>query len=348
MASQMPAVVQTEMKKGAVELRDMPVPEIAENEILMRVRGVGVCGSDVHQYHATQSWSVRVPVILGHEFCGEIAAVGKAVRGYAEGDRVASETAAEINHDSPLTRRGMYNLDPDRRGFGYDIHGAMARYVKVPARLLHRIPKNVPFEVAAMTEPCCVAYQATVVNAHIRPGDTVIVIGPGPIGLLCATMARLSGAGHVIIAGTTRDKGRMEIGLKAGCTHAVDVQTQDMAALLSGLGDGLGADVIIDSAGASASLKSALDWVRPAGHISKVGWGPQPMNFSMDPLVKKAVTLQGSFSHTWAVWERVLEMLGTGQLDPRPFLSRVAGIDDWKSCFDGMHDGSLIKAVLTP
>jgi alcohol dehydrogenase/L-iditol 2-dehydrogenase len=203
-------------------------------------------------------------------------------------------------------------------------------------------------EVAAMTEPCCVAYQATVVNAHIRPGDTVIVIGPGPIGLLCATMARLSGAGHVIIAGTTRDKGRMEIGLKAGCTHAVDVQTQDMAALLKGLGDGLGADVIIDSAGASASLKSALDWVRPAGHISKVGWGPQPMNFSMDPLVKKAVTLQGSFSHTWAVWERVLEMLGTGQLDPRPFLSKVAKIDDWKPCFDGMHDGSLIKAVLTP
>jgi len=242
----------------------------------------------------------------------------------------------------------MYNLDPDRRGFGYDIHGAMAEYVKVPARLLHRIPKNVPMEVAAMTEPCCVAYQATVVNAHIRPGDTVIVIGPGPIGLLCATMAKLSGAGHVLLAGITRDKARMEIGLKAGATHAVDTQTQDMKKLLAGLGDGLGADVIIDSTGASVSLKNALDWVRPAGHISKVGWGPQPMDFSMDPLVKKAVTLQGSFSHTWAVWERVLEMMGTGQLDPRPFLSKVAKIGDWKPCFDGMHDGSLIKAVLTP
>src|SRR6478736_3723526 len=97
MASQMPAVVQTEMKKGAVELRDMPVPEIGENEILMRVRGVGVCGSDVHQYHNTQSWSVRVPVILGHEFCGEVAALGKGVAGFKEGDRVASETAAHID-----------------------------------------------------------------------------------------------------------------------------------------------------------------------------------------------------------------------------------------------------------
>src|ERR1051325_1534185 len=249
--AKMPAVVQFEMKKGAVELRDMDRPEIGEDEVLLRVRGVGVCGSDVHQYHNTQSWSVKVPVILGHEFCGEIAALGKSVTGFKEGDRVASETAAHIDFDSPMTRRGMYNLDPARRGFGYDLHGAMAEYVKVPARLLHRIPKNVPMEVAAMTEPCCVAYQATVVNATIRPGDVVIVIGPGPIGLLCATMARLSGAGRVILAGTTRDHGRMEIGLKAGATHAVDVQTQDMMAVLAGMSDGLGADVIVDSTGAS-------------------------------------------------------------------------------------------------
>jgi len=299
--STMTAVVQYEMKKGCVELRDMPVPEIGENDVLLRVRGVGVCGSDVHQYHNTQSWTVGVPVILGHEFCGEIAAVGRAVKGWKEGDRVASETAAEIDLDCPLTREGMYNLDPSRQAFGCNRHGAMAEYVKVPTRTLHRIPKNVPFEVAAMTEPCCVAYQCSVVNARIKPGDVVVVIGPGPIGLLCATMARLSGAGRVILVGIGRDKARMEIGLKAGATHAVDVQSQDAAKLIAELGDGLGADVVIDSTGASASLRSALDWVRPAGHITKVGWGPQPMNFSMDSLVKKAVTLQGSFSHTWAV-----------------------------------------------
>jgi len=344
----MTAVVQFEMKKGAVELRDVPVPEIGENDVLLRVRGAGVCGSDVHQYHNTQSWTVGVPVILGHEFCGEIAAVGKAVKGWKEGDRVASETAAEIDLDCPLTRQGMYNLDPSRQAFGCNRNGAMATYVKVPPRTLHRIPKNVPFEAAAMTEPCCVAYQCSVVNARIRPGDLVVVIGPGPIGLLCATMARLSGAGRVVLVGIGRDRARMEIGLKAGATHAVDVQTQDVGKLVAELGDGLGADVVIDSTGASASLKSALDWVRPAGHITKVGWGPQPMNFSMDPLVKKAVTLQGSFSHTWAVWERVLAMMGTGQLDPRPYLSKVASLEEWKPSFDGMHDGALIKAVLVP
>src|SRR5688572_29673358 len=121
MAQTMPAVVQYELKPGCVELREMPRPEAGEGEVLLRVRGVGVCGSDVHQWHNTQSWSVRVPVILGHEFCGTIAALGRGVRGFQEGELVACETAADINLDSPLTRAGQYNLDPARRGFGYDI-----------------------------------------------------------------------------------------------------------------------------------------------------------------------------------------------------------------------------------
>jgi alcohol dehydrogenase/L-iditol 2-dehydrogenase len=261
---------------------------------------------------------------------------------------VASETAAEIDRDSPLSRAGQYNLDPHRRGFGYDIDGAMAAYVRVPARCLHRLPDGLPFERAAATEPCCVAYQATVVNARVRPGDLVVVIGPGPIGLLCAQMARLSGAGRVVLAGVARDRGRLDVGRRCGATHAVDVQRDDVPALLASLGDGLGADVIIDAAGASVSLRAALEWVRPGGQIAKVGWGPQPLDFSLDPLVKKAITLQGSFSHTYPVWERVLAMLATEQIDLGPVLSRVADLADWKTCFEGMHEGSLIKAVLRP
>jgi len=346
--SKMPAVVQFSLAKNSVELREVPVPTIGDRDVLLRVRGVGVCGSDVHQWHGSQSWSVRTPVVLGHEFCGVVTAVGKDVTGFAEGDRVVSETAAEIDPDSPMTRQGLYNLDMKRRGFGYDLDGAMAEYVRVPARLLHRVPATVSDEIAAMTEPCCVAYQATVVNARIRPGDLVVVIGPGPIGLLCAHMARLGGAGKVVLVGVTRDRGRLDVGLKFGATHAADVQKDDVGKLITDLGDGLGADVIIDAAGASASLRSALEWVRPAGQIAKVGWGPQPLDFSIDLLVRKAVTLQGSFSHNWPVWERVLHMLGSGQLDPRPLLTRVARLPDWRPCFEGMHEGGIIKAVLTP
>lgn len=348
MPSKMSAVVQYETKKGAVEIREMPVPEPGEGEALLRVGGVGVCGSDVHQYHNTQSWKVNVPVILGHEFCGQVAGLGPGAKGFSEGDWVVSETAAEIDSGCPLSRIGMYNLDPSRRGFGAGINGAMAEYVRVPVRCLHRIPKGVTPEVAAMTEPCCVSYQAVVVNSHVKPGDLVVVIGPGPIGLLCAQMARINGAGKVILAGVTKDRGRMDVGLKTGATHAVDVTKDDVGRMVRDLGDGLGADLVVDAAGVSASLKSALDWVRPAGRITKVGWGPQPLNFSMDPLVQKAITLQGSFSHTWAVWERALQLLASGQLDVKPLISRVSPLKEWQPCFDGMHEGSYLKAVLKP
>jgi alcohol dehydrogenase/L-iditol 2-dehydrogenase len=344
----MPAVVHFALRAGAVELRDVPVPTPGPGEVLLRVRGVSVCGSDVHQYHNSQSWPVAVPVVLGHEFCGEVAEVGPGVTGFAPGDRVASETAAEIDPDSPQTRAGAYNLDPRRRGFGYGIDGAMARAVRVPARCLHRLPDALPFELAALTEPCCVAYQAVVVNSRVRPGDVVAVIGPGPIGLLCAHVARMCGAGTVVLAGLTRDRPRLQLGLRLGATHAVETGEQDLAAVVARLGDGQGADLVVDAAGASAALQQAMAWVRPGGQVTKVGWGPQPLGFSLDPLVQKAVTLQGSFSHTWTVWERVLRLLGSGQLDPRPLVSRVAPLADWRACFDGMAEGSLTKAVLVP
>jgi alcohol dehydrogenase/L-iditol 2-dehydrogenase len=348
MAAKMPAVVQYDLKPKAVELREVAVPEPGEGEALLDVSAVAICGSDVHQYHGTQSWKVRIPVILGHEFCGRIARIGKNAAGFKEGDRVVSETAAVIDETSPLTRQGKYNLDPARLGFGYGVDGAMAAFVKVPVRCLHRVPGSVPDEVAALTEPCCVAYQAVVVNSPVKPGDVVAVIGPGPIGLLCAVMARLRGASAVVLVGVTRDRPRLDVGRALGATHAVDVQTEDGKALLATLGDGLGADVVIDAAGVSATLKTALDWVRPGGHITKVGWGREPLGFSLDPLVQKAVTLQGSFSHTWAVWEAVLRLLGTGQLDPNPLVGRVAPLAEWQACFDGMADGALIKAVLEP
>jgi len=348
MAGAMRAVVHYELNPGAVELREVPVPDPGEGDVLLRVAAVAVCGSDVHQYRNSQSWTVRTPVILGHEFCGRVAALGRSVTGFKEGERVVSETAAVVNPDSPLTRAGKYNLDPARRGFGYDVDGAMASFVRVPARCLHRVPEAVPDEVAALAEPCCVAYQAVVVNSPVRPGSTVAVIGPGPIGLLCASLAKRQGASAVVLAGITRDRPRLEVGRGLGATHTIDLETGDPAALFASLGDGLGPDVVVDAAGVSATLKPALDWVRPGGHITKVGWGREPLNASLDPLVRKAVTLQGSFSHTWAVWEAVLRLLGDGALDPRPLISRVAPLAEWQACFDGMVSGALIKTVLKP
>lgn len=344
----MPAVVHYELAPGACELREVPLPTIGPGEVLLRVAAVGVCGSDVHQYHNTHSWVVNVPVVLGHEFCGEIEAVGEGVAGFQEGDRVVSETAAVIDPSSPFCRSGRYNLDPTRRGFGYGVDGAMATHVRVPARCLHRLPPDLDWTTAALAEPCCVAYQAVVESTRIHPGDVVVVLGPGPIGLLCGQMARLRGAGEVVMIGVERDRGRLELARRLWATRSHTVGRDDIDEALCGLGDGFGADVVIDASGASAALESALRWVRPEGWITKVGWGPQPLGFSLDPLVQKAVTLKGSFSHTYAVWERVIQMLASGQLDPRPLISRVSPLEEWQPCFDGMASGELVKAVLLP
>ncbi|MDQ3815850.1 MAG: zinc-binding dehydrogenase [Armatimonadota bacterium] len=332
----------------AVELREVPLPEIDEDDVLLAVRGVGVCGSDLHQYHGTHSWKVNYPVVLGHEFAGVVAQAGKRVRVFQEGDRVISETAAVIDPTSPLVRAGSYNLDPNRLGFGYGVNGAMTQFVRVPERCLHHLPDSLSFEKAALTEPCCVAYNATCVNARIRPGDSVVVIGPGPIGLLCALMARLSGANPLIVIGIAADTKRLQVARQIGATHMLGAEGEDVIGPIKGLGDGYGVDVVIDAAGVSATLHLALELVRPGGHVTKVGWGPQPYGFSLDPLVAKGATLQGSFSHNWPMWEKVIAMLASGQINLDPILNRVAPLAEWQSCFDDMQSGDIVKAVLKP
>jgi len=194
-----PAVVNYASQEHSVELREVPIPAIGPDDVLMQVKAVGVCGSDLHQWTADHSWTVNYPVVLGHEFCGIIDRVGENVTIWHPGDRVVSETAAVIDRESPMTRQGQYQLDPTRKGFGYGVDGAMTRYVRVPARCLHRIPSSLSFEHAALTEPCCVAYSAAVVNARIKPGDRVVIFGPGTIGLLCAAVARLCGSSVAVV-----------------------------------------------------------------------------------------------------------------------------------------------------
>ncbi len=336
------AVVNFAPEKWSVEIRELPKPTIEENDVLLEVANVGVCGSDLHQWTADHSWHVNYPVVLGHEFGGHIVEIGNRVSGWKEGDRVVSETAAVIDTTNPLSRQGLYNLDPTRKGFGYGVNGAMTRFVRVPARCLHKVPENLPFEQACLTEPCSVAYNAVVVNSRIGPGDRVIVIGPGTIGILCAAMARLCGA-EVAVVGLEADRGRLQIARQYGCEAIVDDANE-----WAKKEDGLGVDCVIDAAGVSATLQLALQWVRPNGHITKVGWGPQPLNLSLDPLVQKNVTLQGSFSHNWPIWEKVLSLLASGRLDVKPIVGGVWKMSEWHKAFEQMHSGNVVKSVLTP
>lgn len=337
-----PAVVNYAPEPDCVELRQIDLPTMGSDDVVLDVAAVGVCGSDLHQWTAQHSWPVNYPVTLGHEFAGVISQIGDRVVGFREGDRVCSETAAVIDSNSPMTRVGRYNLDPNRKGFGYGVNGAMTRQVRVPARCLHRVPENLSLSLAALTEPCCVAFSAVATNVEVLPGDRVLVLGPGPIGLLCGAVAKLRGA-EVAVVGLPRDAKRLKIAQELGCLVFDDAA---QAELWSMERDGLGCDGVVDAAGISQTLQLAIKTIRPGGWISKVGWGRDPIGFSLDPLVQKNVTLQGSFSHTWAIWERVLTLLASGALPAQKIVGGVWPLEDWHSAFESMHSGEVAKSVL--
>ncbi len=330
-----------------VELRDVPVPTIGDDDVLLRVGAVSVCGSEIHQVHCTHTWPVTVPVVLGHEFGGTVAAAGRTVRGFRAGDRVVSETSAIICGECEMCRSGRYNLCPRRKGFGYGVDGAMAEYVRVPARCLHHIPDSLPFELACLAEPHAVAYNAMCVNSRIRPGDLVVVVGPGPIGLLCARMAALSGANPLVVAGLRADGRRLDAARQLGATHTVNVQDEKLDEIVRGLRL-LGADLVCDASGAGRPLEAALAIARPDGQVTKVGWSPAGTSIDTNPIVQKNLRLQGSFSHNYPIWERVIHLLAQGLTRAETIVGMTTGLDDWRTAFDAMHDGQVIKSVLVP
>jgi L-iditol 2-dehydrogenase len=343
----MKALVKFDDRDGAVEVRDIPVPDLLPGTVLVRTVAVGVCGSDLHMWRNTHSWPTTNPVALGHEMAGTIDAIGAGVTGWAVGDRVVCETAASICGVCALCRTGRYNLCPWREGYGATRDGAFSQWVLAEPRVLHRIPDDVSFEQAALTEPFAVAFNALVERGTVTPGDLVVIQGAGAIGTLALQVAQLRGAGTIVVLGTDRDRQRLEKARELGADYTLDVTQSDPVALLASLGDGLGADLVVDATGVSAALAQSLELVRPLGSIVKVGWGPQPLGISLDPLVAKAVTLYGSFSHTWTTWERVLSLFASAKLNPSAVIGGVYPLDEWRAAFEDMEAGRNVKSVVS-
>jgi L-iditol 2-dehydrogenase len=348
MKTTMKAVVKYDNVANATELREVPVPQIGETDVLVEVAYVGVCGTDPHMHNGSVVFNFNCPFILGHEFAGTIVKVGGQVTNFKVTDRVTSETHADYCGHCSLCRTNNYHLCRGRKGFGFHVDGAFTRYVRVPERSLHRVPDSVSLKAASLTEPLCVAYKSVICNSSVNPGDTVVVIGPGPIGLLCMRMAQLSGASEIIAVGTQDDDGRLELSKSYGATITINSSRQDALPKIMSLGDGYGADLIVDTAGAAETLKLSMAAVRPNGQITKIGWGPKPVNLSLDPLIAKSVTFKGHFSHTWDVWEKCLTLMSKGQIDLEQLITHELPIDKWEEAFELVETQKAMKVVMTP
>lgn len=344
----MKAVVKYDNIAGATEIRDVPIPTIGDDDVLVKIAYIGVCGTDPHMHKNLSSIKLNLPLIFGHEFSGIIQKTGKNVNRYSIGDRVTAETHADYCGKCELCRNNKYHLCRDRKGFGFQTDGAFAEFVKVPMRILHRVPENISLKEASLTEPLCVAYKALVSNSTINPGDSVVVIGPGPIGLLCIKIAQIRGASEIIAIGTSGDENRLLMAKEYGATRVINSSVDDARKVLSELGDGYGVNLVVDTAGVSQTLDLSLDLVRPFGQITKIGWGVKPVNFSLDRLLSKSITLKGHFSHTWDVWEKCLVLMSDGKVDLKPLITHELAITDWEKAFELVETRQAMKVVLRP
>lgn len=342
----MKAVVKFGQNPGETKLMDMPIPEIGVEDVLVKIECTGVCGTDPHMHNGTSAFDIQTPLIFGHEFAGIIDKVGANVKDWQIGQRVTAETHADYCGVCKLCRDNKYHLCKDRKGYGFQTHGAFSEYVKVPQRILHKVPDNIDLKYASLTEPLCVAYKSAFISSDIKPGDTVVVIGPGPIGILCAAMAKLAGASNIAIIGTEGDEGRLELSKQYGTTFQTTSKDELMEYVFAA--DSYGADLVIDTAGVSATLDLSLDLVCPCGQITKIGWGPKPVGFSLDRLLKKSATLKGHFSHTWDVWEKCIKLMSTGQIDLAPLVTHELPFEEWEKAFHMVESKEALKVVLHP
>ena len=344
----MRALVKTAAGPGNLELQEVSVPRIEAAEVLIRVRACGICGSDLKIQDDQHPYTP--PVVIGHEFSGEIIEVGQDVSGWSVGDRVVSEQHVKACGHCRACLTGAAFACSSKRAPGYFTDGAFTEYIKVPAWLLHRIPSNLSFVEAAFTEPSAVAAHGVLDRTGILPEDVVLVLGCGPIGLVAARMAQTAGASHVIITGVDRDeKARLPKARELGIDHVVNVMQEDLAGVVNNLTDGEGADVVIELSGALPAIRQAFHLARRLGRVGILGQPPtDEISIPYRQAMFRALTVSFSYSSKYTSWERVLSLFGRGAIRPAQFISHVLQLEQWSTGFDLARSGEAVKVVLEP
>jgi len=343
----MKAVVKYAPGKGNVELRDVQEPSPGPDEVMIEVKAAGICGSDLHIYDWDIRLPIRTPVIIGHEFSGVIAEVGSSVTKWKPGDRVTSETSAYVCGECISCRTGNYNVCAEKRLIGYWFNGAFTKYCVVPSRLVHRLPDNVNFLSGALSEPLACCVNGVVEKTRIKPGDTVVIAGPGPIGLLSLQIAKSQGA-SVVVCGLSQDRKRLELAEKLGADLTINVEEEDPLKTVLKITDGAGSDVFIDCSGSPNAIRMGLQIVRRGGQYTQIGLTGREFNLDFDLIAYKEITVRGSLGQRWTSWRIGLKMLSKGLVKTEPLISDVLPLSRWERGFQKVRSKEGIKVILKP
>ena len=332
-----------------LEYRDVATPAIGPDEVLVNVRACGICGSDIHGMDGSSGRRIP-PVIMGHEAAGSVISVGPDVVGWQPGDRVTFDSTIYCG-TCWFCQQELINLCDRRRVLGvsctdYRRDGAFAEYVAVPQHVLYRLPAEVDFIDAAMTEPLSVALHA-VRQAAIGPGIGVAVIGTGIIGLLICEVLRASGCDHVLAV--DKDPGRLDLAVRLGASGSVVADGPETAARIRECFEGRGPDVVFEAVGIDPTVGLASEAVRKGGTIVLVGNLAPSVSLPLQSIVTRQITMRGSAASS-GEYPACLEMIAERSVDVRALISAVAPLQDGAEWFGRLRrgDGQLLKVVLEP
>lgn len=344
----MQALLKTRKGAGFLELRDMPEPSPGPGEVLIEVKACGICGTDVHILH--DQFPYWPPVILGHEFAGEIVATGPDTQYYKVGERVVGEPHTQACGHCYLCRTGNIQICPMKRSPGWGIHGALTKYLRMPERLLHRIPDHMSYDLAALVEPTANTVHDVVERAKVEAGDFVVVLGPGPIGLLAAMTARAAGARHVVIAGVPSDEAiRLKKARELGFETVINIAETNLLDAVLDLTGGIGADLVIEASGAPPAIASTVDLIRKKGRICVIGLtGQDSIPFPWDKAAFKVCNVIFNLSTGYTSWDRTIHLIASGKIQAREIITHRLPLREWRHGFDEIEAQRALKVLLIP
>jgi threonine 3-dehydrogenase len=342
MTNMMKALVKAKAEPG-LWMEHVPVPEIGPDDMLIRIRKTGICGTDIHIWNWDE-WAQRtvpVPLVTGHEFAGEIVEIGRNVEGLSIGQRVSGEGHL-IGKHSRQSRAGKFHLDPETRGIGVNEQGAFAEYLRLPAFNVVPLPDAIDDEIGAILDPLGNAVHTAL--SFDLVGEDVLITGAGPIGIMAAAVARHVGARHVVITDLNAD--RLALAARVADVVPVNVRDEDLKAVVSRLKMKEGFDVGLEMSGSQAALDQMVEALVMGGRIALLGIPPGKSPVDWSRIVFKAITIKGVYGREiFETWYKMIAMLENG-LDVRPVITHRFRVDDFREGFETMRGGLSGKVVL--
>ncbi|MDO8362308.1 MAG: L-threonine 3-dehydrogenase [Actinomycetota bacterium] len=338
----MKALVKAHAEPG-LWLQDVPQPTPTDGEVLIRVRKTSICGTDLHIFHwdAWAQATIPVPMVVGHEFMGEIAGLGAGVKGLEIGQRVAGEGHITCGHCRNC-KGGRREFCHHHTGVGVTRPGAFAEYIVIPAQNVFVVPPHITDDVAAVLDPLGNATHTALRFDMV--GEDVLITGAGPIGVLAAAISRHIGARNIVV--TDINPYRLGMAAQLGATRVVDVRSEQLGPVMTELGMTEGFDVGLEMSGAEAAFNQMLDSMNHGGRIAVLGIPAGPMTLDVNDVIFKGLEIQGIYGRRiFETWYKMAAMLQSG-LDVGGIVTHRLPAADFEQAFDIVHHGECGKVIL--